>query len=419
MRQTHLFTKTRKEAPKDEVSKNAELLVRAGFVHKEMAGVYSLLPLGLRVMRKIADIIREELDSVGCQEVEMTTLQDPELWKKTNRWTDNIDNWFTTKLSNGTELGLALTHEEAIANILKNYVSSYKDLPLYVYQIQTKFRNELRAKSGMMRGREFLMKDLYSFHTTEEDRVAFYELMKGVYTKIYERVGLGDVTFLTFASGGIFSQFSHEFQTVSSAGEDTIYIHKESGIAVNLEVMNGEVLDMLGLKREELVEEKAIEVGNIFPLGTKFSSGVGLSFTDENGENKAPVMGSYGIGLGRIMGTVTEVYADERGMVWPESIAPFHVHLVSLCKEEADIIISDEAYLRLNEAGIDTLYDDRSDMRPGEKFADADLIGIPIRLVISPKTIANNTLEIKSRTDENAIFMSLEEFIFSQTEKLC
>jgi len=419
MRQTHLFTKTRKDTPKDEISKNADLLIRAGYIHKEMAGVYTLLPLGLRVMNKIEGIIREELDAVGCQEVEMTTLQDPELWRKTNRWTDTVDNWFTTELTNGTPLGLALTHEEALANILKNYITSYRDLPQYIYQIQTKFRNELRAKSGMMRGREFLMKDLYSFNATEEERAVFYDLMKEVYMKIYERVGLGDVTFLTFASGGIFSQFSHEFQTISSAGEDTIYVHPEKKLAINQEVFTDEVISMLNLDKDELVPERAIEVGNIFPLGTKYAEGVGLMFTAEDGTRQAPVMGSYGIGVGRIMGTVVEVHADERGIVWPQAISPYHVHLISLCQEHTDVAQVDAIYEKLKVAGIEVLYDDRLDIRAGAKFADADLMGIPIRLVVSPRTLSAGQIEVKYRAAEEVTEMNIDQFLAAQSSLLC
>lgn len=393
MRQTHLFTKTRKEAPKDEVSKNAELLIRAGYVHKEMAGVYSYLPLGLRVLNKINGIIREEMNAIGGQELLLTALQSPEVWEKTERWSDElVDNWFKTTLKNGSELGLGFTHEEPITNLMRQHISSYKDLPVYAYQIQTKFRNETRAKSGIMRGREFLMKDLYSFSTTEEDLDAFYEKAKIAYKNIFERVGLGDRTFMTFASGGIFSKYSHEFQTLSEAGEDTIHLSRGKNIAVNKEVFTNEVLADLGLKKEELEEVAAIEVGNIFKLGTRFSDALGLRFRDENGEEKSVVMGSYGIGPGRLMGVVVETLSDARGIVWPESIAPFAMHLVEIrAKKEAD-----ELYGKLTKMGVEVLYDDR-EVSAGEKFADSDLIGIPYRVVMSGKTLAAEKLEVKER----------------------
>lgn len=393
MRQTQLFTKTRKEAPKDEVSKNAELLIRAGYVHKEMAGVYSYLPLGLRVLNKINGIIREEMNAIGGQELLLTALQSPEVWEKTDRWSDElVDNWFKTELKNGSTLGLGFTHEEPITNLMRQHISSYKDLPVYAYQIQTKFRNETRAKSGIMRGREFLMKDLYSFSTSEEDLDAFYEKAKIAYKNIFERVGLGDRTFMTFASGGIFSKYSHEFQTLSEAGEDTVHLSREKNIAVNKEVFTDEVLADLGLKKEELEEATAIEVGNIFKLGTRFSDALGLKFRDENGEEKPVVMGSYGIGPGRLMGVVVETLSDVRGIVWPEPIAPFAVHLVEIrAKKEAD-----ELYEKLTAAGVEVLYDDR-EASAGEKFASSDLLGIPYRVVVSEKTVAAGKFEMKER----------------------
>ncbi|MFQ5661993.1 MAG: aminoacyl--tRNA ligase-related protein [Candidatus Paceibacteria bacterium] len=390
MLQSTLFSKTRKEAPSDEVSGNAKLLIRAGFIHKEMAGVYTYLPLGLRVLNKIENIIREEMNALGAQEMLLTTLQDPEVWKKSDRWDDEkVDNWFKTKLKNGNELGVANTHEEPLANILTDHVNSYKDLPLYIYQIQTKFRNELRAKSGLMRGREFLMKDLYSFSKTEEEHKEFYEKAAEAYKKIFNRVGLGDGTYRTFASGGVFSKFSDEFQTLSEAGEDTIYIDKKKGIAVNKEVYTDDALKELGLDKADLVEKKAIEVGNIFPLGTKYSEAEGLSFRGEDGKDSPAVMGSYGIGLGRVMGTVAEVLSDEKGLIWPSTIAPFKVHLIGLTD-------ASEVYEKLKKAGVEVLYDDR-DLSAGQKFADADLIGLPYRIVVSEKNAGSGKFEFTNR----------------------
>jgi prolyl-tRNA synthetase len=402
MKQSQLFTKTRKEAPKDEVSKNAELLIRAGYVHKEMAGVYSYLPLGLRVLNKIENIIREEMNAIGGQEVQMTALQDRLLWEKTDRWDDaKVDNWFKTKLKNGNEVGLGFTHEEAITNIMVGHISSYKDLPVYAYQIQTKFRNETRAKSGIMRGREFAMKDLYSFSATQEDLDAFYEKAKQAYKNIFERTGLGGITFITFASGGVFSKYSHEFQTLSDAGEDTIYLSREKGIAVNKEVLNDEVLNDLGLSREELVEVHSIETGNIFKLGTRFSAPIGLNYKDETGQPKPVIMGSYGIGPGRLMGTIVESFADDKGIVWPDSVAPFKVHLIDLREKEA----ADKLYEKLTTAGIEVLYDDR-DKSAGEKFGESDLLGLPCRVVVSGKTLASEKFEVKVRKTGDVIMLS-------------
>jgi prolyl-tRNA synthetase len=399
MKQSQLFTRTRKDAPKDEVSKNAQLLIRAGFIHKEMAGVYSFLPLGLRVLENITSIIREEMNAIGGQEVALTALQNPELWKKTDRWDDRkVDNWFKTELKAGGELGLAFTHEEAIANLMKDYISSYRDLPSYPYQFQVKFRNELRAKSGIFRGREFLMKDLYSFNRNQEELDAFYDSAIAGYRAIFKRLDIGDRTFLTLASGGSFGvKFSHEFQTLTSAGEDTIYIHKGKNIAINKEVYNDETLKELGVTKKELVEEKSIEVGNIYKLGTFYSIPLELNYKDESGESKPVIMGSYGIGLTRLMGTVVEVLSDDKGIVWPREIAPFLVHLTPIFDKDGKVKpAADALYADLTAKGITVLYDDR-DARPGEKFADSDLIGIPTRIVMSEKTMAENVLEVKDR----------------------
>ncbi len=412
MRQTHLFTKTRKFAPKDEVSKNAQLLIRAGYIHKEMAGVYSYLPLGLRVFNNIVQVIREEMNAIGGQEITLTALQSPELWSKTNRWDDQaIDVWFKPTLKSGAEVGLAPTHEEPLTALMAEYIQSYKDLPRYVYQFQTKFRNELRAKSGIMRTREFVMKDLYSFDRTEEEFRSFYELVAKAYTKVFARVGIGEKTFRTFASGGSFSKFSDEFQTECDAGEDTIHVHRERKIAVNKEVFNDEVLTELGIKRDELEEVKAIEVGNIFPLGTRFSEALGLTYKNESGVEVPVVMGSYGIGPGRLMGTIVELLSDEKGIVWPKEVAPFAVHIVSVTGGNADVALeADRLYELLRENGIEALYDDR-DVRAGEKFADADLIGIPLRIVISEKTVAAGGVEFVGRADGTVTFVADNDII--------
>jgi prolyl-tRNA synthetase len=398
MKQSQLFTKTRREAPKDEVSKNAQLLIRAGYVHKEMAGVYSYLPLGLRVMNKIVNIIREEMNAIGGQELHLTALQDKETWEKTNRWDDAmVDNWFKTKLKNGADLGLGFTHEEPLTAIMKDNIRSFRDLPVYAYQFQTKFRNEARAKSGIMRGREFLMKDLYSFCRDAKEQEAFYEVAKQAYVKVFNRLGIGDKTYVTFSSGGSFSKYSHEFQTLTSAGEDTIYIHEGKKIAVNKEVLNDEVLKDLGVKRADLKEAKASEVGNIFNLGTRFSEPLGLVYKDEKGKTNPVVMGSYGIGPGRVMGTIVELFADEKGIVWPEAVAPFSIHLVVLLDEAGKVKkAADRIYEDLLKKGVEVLYDDR-DASAGEKFSDSDLIGIPTRWIVSEKSLANDSIEVKDR----------------------
>lgn len=400
MRQSELFTKTRKEAPKDEVSKNAKLLIKAGFVNKEMAGVYSFLPLGLRVLNKVNSIIREEMNNVGGQEIFLTSLQNKEVWEKTDRWSDkNVDNWFKTKLSSGGEVGLGFTHEEPLTALMKDHIRSFRDLPAYPYQIQTKFRNEQRAKSGLMRTREFLMKDLYSFSKSTEEHEQFYESMKVAYKAVFERVGLGPLTHLTYASGGSFSKYSHEFQTVSDAGEDTIHLCEKCSVAVNDEIIKEQnACPVCGNKK--LIAKKAVEVGNIFSLGTRFSEALGLVFVDEQNKSQPVIMGSYGIGPARLIGTVAEIFSDDKSILWPSSIAPFSVHLIGLdAKDVQASAQAEEVYNALAAAGIETLYDDREG-RAGEKFADADLIGIPLRLVVSARTASEKKIEMKNRRSD-------------------
>lgn len=398
MRQSKLFTKTRREAPKDEVAKNAQLLIRAGYIHKEMAGVYAYLPLGLRVLENIKKIVREEMNKIGGQEMIMTSLQRKELWEQTDRWDDEkVDVWFKSALKNGAEVGFGWSHEEPITDMMKNYISSYRDLPVFTYQFQTKLRNELRAKSGIMRGREFVMKDMYSYTTDEAAHKAIYDATTAAYLRIFERTGLGDRTFLTFASGGAFTQFSHEFQTLSDVGEDVIYLDRSKKIAVNKEVLTDEVLAQLDLKRDDLEEVSAIEVGNIFSFGGTKSEQLGLLFKDEKGETKPVTLGSYGIGITRLMGTIVEVLSDDKGIVWPAEVAPYPVHLISIANGNADVIAeADRVYDLLIEHGIEVLYDDR-DARAGEKFADADLIGIPKRMIVSEKTMSNASVEMVDR----------------------
>jgi len=402
MRQSSLFTKTRKEAPADEVAKNAQLLVRAGFVHKEMAGVYDYLPLGLKVIEKIRAIISEEMNAIGGKEVSLSALQDPEVWKATDRWDDEkVDVWFKTELKNGVQLGLGCTHEEPMVRMMRDHISSHRDLPRVTYQFQTKFRNELRAKSGIMRGREFLMKDMYSFTKDDASLDAFYEEAIRAYKNVFARTGIGEKTFLTFASGGMFSKYSHEFQTVCDAGEDHIFIDDVLGIAVNEEVMQDDVLASLGTSREKLREAKSIEVGNIFKYGTRYTKELGLTYKDEEGNEQGVVLGAYGIGLGRLMGTIVELFADDKGLVWPESVAPFRVHLLALGASEDVRAKADNMYDTLRHAGVEVLYDDR-DMSAGEKFADADLMGMPWRIVVSEKSLAGGGVEMKARTSRDA-----------------
>ena len=404
MRLSKTFVKTLREAPKDETAKNGALLTRAGYIHKEMAGVYDFLPLGIRVIENIKNIIRDELNKLGCEELQMTALQNPEPWEKTGRFSDQaVDIWFKTNLASGGELGLAPTHEEPIVNLMKTYISSYKDLPLSVYQFQTKFRNELRAKSGILRGREFLMKDLYSFHTNEEDLDKFYAEVEVAYKKIYERLGLGEDTFETFASGGIFSKYSHEFQTFLPVGEDDVYYNADKSVVLNKEVLNPETLNDLDVKEEELQQTTAAEVGNIFKLKFKYSEPLGLKYSDEQNSQQVVYMGCYGIGVSRVMGVIVEKYADDKGLVWPENVAPFKYHLIGI--GENGMKRAEEFYA--NHPG-EVLFDDR-DLRPGEKFADAELMGMPYRIVISDKTLAEDSAEVTDRRTGESKLVKISE----------
>ncbi|MEZ4104520.1 MAG: aminoacyl--tRNA ligase-related protein [Candidatus Paceibacterota bacterium] len=410
MRQSKLFNKTRREAPADEQAKNAQLLIRAGFVHKEMAGVYAYLPLGLRVLEKIKAIVREEMDAIGGQELIMTSLQKKELWERTDRWDDEkVDVWFKSELKAGGEVGFGWSHEEPIGEMVKNYIASYKDLPIYVYQFQTKLRNELRAKSGIMRGREFVMKDLYSFCVDGEDHNVFYNSVINAYNRVFERVGIGEDTFTTFASGGAFTEFSHEFQTICDAGEDSIFINRDKKVAINSEVLNDETLAKLEVKKDELEEVKTAEVGNIFNFGRQKAEDIGLYYKDEEGNDIAVWMGSYGIGITRLMGVIAEKFSDDKGLVWPSSIAPYQLHLVGLNMEDG--AIADWAtgiYMNLVDRGSEVLFDDR-DLRAGEKFADSDLMGIPYRVVLSKKAKEEGKFEVVNRATGEIKYLNEDE----------
>ncbi|MEO8862843.1 MAG: aminoacyl--tRNA ligase-related protein [Candidatus Saccharimonadales bacterium] len=411
MRLSQLFTKTRKDPPADEVSRNAQLLIQAGFVNKEMAGVYAYLPLGLKVLENIKRIVREEMNLIGGQELSMTSLQPKETWEVTGRWDDDVvDVWFKSKLKDDTEVGFGWSHEEAIVEMIKQHLGSYKDLPINVYQFQNKLRNELRAKSGIMRGREFLMKDMYSCSTDEAEHNKFYQSAIEAYTRVYKKLGLGDDTYVTFASGGAFTKFSHEFQTVCEAGEDIIYLHRGKNIAVNEEVMTDENLANLDIKREDLEQVKSVEVGNIFDFGTHKSEQMNFGFTNESGDRQLVHLGSYGIGISRVMGVIAEKFSDKKGLVWPENIAPAQIYLARLGDDQTIIEAADKLYKILQQAGVEVLYDDR-DARPGQKFADADLIGIPYRVVVSSKTISGEAYELKKRTEDEIEFVSEDELI--------
>lgn len=408
MRMTKLFTKTLKNAPADEVAKNAQLLIRAGYVYKEMAGAYAYLPLGIRVVENIKQIVREEMDAIDSNELIMTSLQRKEIWEKTGRWSDeSVDVWFKTKLQDNTELGLGWSHEEPIVDMLSQYIHSYKDLPVSLYQFQTKMRNELRAKSGIMRGREFVMKDMYSLHASAEELEAYYNQTIEAYKRVYARLGIGDDTYVTFASGGAFTQFSHEFQTICEAGEDVIYLHRERNIAINEEVID-EATKELGVSRDELEQVKTAEVGNIFNFGSQKTDEMELYYTNQAGEKSSIHMGSYGIGITRVMGVLAEKLSDDKGLVWPENVAPYPVHIVSI--GEKGSAAADELYDELAQKGIEALYDDRAE-RPGAKFADAELIGIPHRVTVSDRGVEAGTYEYTERASGETSILTHDELL--------
>ena len=400
MRYSKYFLRTSKEAPAGETARNAELLIRGGYIHKEMAGVYTYLPLGLRVLNNIADIVRQEMNAIGASEMLMSALCPKENWVTTGRW-DEVDVLYRVPAAGGKEVALSPTHEEIVTPLVQHYLQSPKDFPMCVYQIQNKFRNEPRAKSGILRGREFLMKDAYSFHLSQEDFDQFYDQTKIAYKKMYDRLGIGDITKLVAASGGDFSEFSHEFQTVHAIGEDELFIDKVTGEAFNKEIVSEE--DQAS-GRFEVV--RAVEVGNIFPLGNKFSKAFKFKV-----DGQEVIMGCYGFGVSRVMGVLAEIFNDDKGLIWPESIAPFQVYLAPIGKDDAVYAQADGLYAELMEAGIEVLYDDRRDKKigPGQKFGDAELLGIPYRVVLSDKL--DGKIELISRASGKANTLEADQLI--------
>lgn len=402
MRQSKLFTRVSKEVPKDEQSYNAQVLIRAGFIDKLSSGVYTFLPLGLRVHNKICNIIRQEIDAIGGQEILMPALTPKEIWERTDRW-EHFDALFKLRGGDDKDYALGATHEEVVTPTVGKFIFSYKDLSLAVYQIQTKFRNEKRAKAGLMRGREFSMKDLYSFHPDQAALDEYYQIAQQAYFKIYDRLGLLDLTYLTYASGGAFSQYSHEFQTLCQSGEDTIHVCRQCKVAINEEIINdNKACPSCG--NTNLEAEKSVEVGNIFKLGTKFSTPFNIKFKDQDGQEQTVIMGCYGIGPSRLMGTIVELSHDDRGIVWPKSIAPFQVHLLDFNQAET----SNQLYQNLIAENIEVIYDDR-DLSAGEKMADADLIGCPMRVIVSAKSLANDGVELKLRSENESQIVALSD----------
>ncbi len=410
MRYSQLFGKTLREAPADADTANAKFLIQGGFVDQEMAGVYTWLPLGLRTLRKVEQIVREEMDALGAGELFMPSLQPKEYWEKTNRW-EGVDILFKLKSQTGKDYALGCTHEEVVTPLARKFAVSYKDLPSAVYQINTKFRDELRAKSGVLRGREFRMKDMYSFHTNQEDLSAFYHRALEAYKKAFARCGLN--VKVVQASGGIFTEnVSHEFQALTDAGEDMLVACPQCDFGQNSEVATRKPGDACPKCQGTLAQMKGVEVGNIFDLGTKYSDAFDFDFTDEEGRKRRVLMGCYGIGTTRLVGAIVETHHDGKGVRWPKTVAPFAVHLVSLAgKDGEDILnVAEDLHADLERSGIEVLWDDR-DASPGRKFADADLIGIPLRLVVSAKSLAEGSVEWKERRDADARLVPQQDIL--------
>ncbi|MBU1167401.1 hypothetical protein KKC60_03260 [Patescibacteria group bacterium] len=400
MKQTHLFSKTVKDVPKEETSINAQLLIKAGFIDKLQAGVYSFLPLGHRVHERIKNVIREEMNAVGGQEIYMPALHPKKNWTVTGRWDEATEVMFQFVGRGDKEMGLGWTHEEIVTPLAKKFVHSYKDLPRAVYQIQDKFRNEPRAKSGLLRGREFSMKDMYSFHISAKDLENFYDEVLEAYHRIFKRMGLEAL--LVEASGGAFSKYSHEFQVLTENGEDLVYVCKDCGRHQNKEIVEDDNCPDCGTKRSA---KKAIEVGNIFKLKNRFSEAFKFKAVDKNGQEQDIQMGCYGIGPSRIMGTIVEIMHDDNGMIWPKEVTPYQVHLLALATEDEQV--KDKAnrvYKNLKEAGVEVFFDDREKVSPGEKFADSDLIGLPLQILVGKKTATSSQVEVKSRDGKNLDF---------------
>lgn len=403
MKYSQLFGKTSKQVA-SETSINAKLLIKGGFIRKEVAGVYNYLPLGLRVLAKITNIVREEMNKAGGQELLLSALQNKANWEKTGRW-KSFDVLFKVKSQFEKEYALGPTHEEVLVPQAAEFINSYRDLPLYLYQIQNKFRDEPRAKAGLLRGREFLMKDLYSFHTDEKDMEKYYEVMKKTYKKIFERCGLSAIE--VKAAGGTFSQFSHEYQVICASGEDEIIYCPGGDYAENIEIAAAKEGQQCRLGHGPLKKVKTIEVGNIFPLKDKFAKPFNLTYKDKQGKDKFVIMGCYGIGISRLMGAIVEVLNDERGIIWPKSVSPYDAHLIHPEGGQKDSFGVAEAYEKLTKSGIEVLWDDRTNVTAGEKFADADLIGIPVRLVISKK-VGKGKAEWKERSKKDTKILTID-----------
>ena len=395
MKQSELFFKTKKEIPKEAQTISHKLLIRGDFIEQTISGVFRFLPLGFLVLKKIEKIIREEILKLGAQEIYLPVLQNKKLWLESERWNKIDPPLFKFEDRHQKEIALGPTHEEEITDIVRHRVSSYKNLPFSLFQIQVKFRNEMRASGGLLRNREFIMKDLYSFHASEEDLMEFYERVKQAYFKIFERCGLNSIC-VEADPGTIGGKVSHEFMVLSKSGEDKILFCQRCNYGYRFGAGEKKCLQC----KSTLKEKDTIEIGHIFNLGTKYSQSMKAYFLDKDGKKKPIVMGCYGIGLPRLMATIVETNCDEKGICWPKEVAPFSVHLVQVENNSRVKKTSEKLYRDLKNQKIEVLYDDRSGVSPGEKFTESDLIGIPSRVVVSEKTLAKKSVEIKKRSEK-------------------
>ncbi len=394
MRQSMMFIPTLKEAPKDAEAMSHKLLVRAGLVKQVAAGIYSYLPLGYKVIKKIETIIREEMDALGCSELLLPALQTADLWKESGRWADYGPELMRLQDRKKRDFCLGPTHEEVITFVVRDQLNSYKKLPVGLYQIQTKFRDEMRPRFALMRGREFSMKDLYTFHANEECLDEWYKLVWQAYKNIFNRCGL-EVKVVFSDPGQIGGDVAHEFMVMSEVGEDTISYCNSCDYGSNTELSNLQVGDVCPDCGGSISIAKGIEVGNIFKLGTKYSKPMKATFTDKDGKDKPLIMGCYGLGVTRTLMAVVEQNNNNEGIVWPEEIKPFDYHIVCFdVKKDEQVEASMEIYQNLRKMG-ECLLDDRLE-RGVVKLKDADLIGIPVRITVG-RDISEGLVEVTNR----------------------
>jgi prolyl-tRNA synthetase len=398
---------TYKETPVDAELTSHQLMLRAGLIKKLASGLFSWMPIGLKVLRKIEHIVREEMDRSGAYEVSMPAIQPADLWQETGRWEAYGNLLLKMEDRQGRLFCFGPTHEEVITDIVRNELKTYRQMPVNFYQIQTKFRDEIRPRFGVMRAREFLMKDAYSFHLDQPSLDLEYENMGATYNTIFTRLGL-DFRKVRADSGEIGGSVSHEYHVLADSGEDEIGYCDEEDYAANVEMIEGNTAPNGG----KLSFTRGIEVGHIFQLGDKYSKSMNCTVLNDKGDSIYPLMGCYGIGISRIMASSIEQNHDESGIIWPEPLAPFQIIIVALSKNTEDTTLtkSRKIYHQLKESGYEVLLDDRNE-RAGVKFADADLLGIPKRLIVSERGLDNQTIELNFRDGKNKSDVPFEQLV--------